>query len=136
MASGGGEARQITKHGAAAAAETADGRWVYYSKRAMFGSLWRVPAAGGDETLIVDERIGYWNWDIWNDRLVYLREEAGREPRIEMLDLQTRRTAAVASLGPTSRPGVGLSVSPDGRWALYSQTDQIISDIFMVENFR
>ena len=136
MASAGGEARQITKQGAGSAAESADGRWVYYSKRALFGSLWRVPAAGGDETLVVDERIGYWNWDLWSDRLVYLREEAGREPRIEMFDPQTRRTATLAFLGPTSRPGFGLSVSPDGRWVLYSQTDQIISDIFMVENFR
>jgi Tol biopolymer transport system component len=87
-------------------------------------------------TLIVDERIGYLNWDLWRDQLVYLREEAGCEPRIEMLDLKTRRTAALVALGPTSRPGIGLSVSPDGRWVLYSQTDQMISDIFMVENFR
>jgi hypothetical protein len=68
--------------------------------------------------------------------MVYLREEAGREPRIEMFDPQTRRTTTVASLGPTSRPGIGLSVSPDGRCVLDSQTDQIISDIFMVESFR
>jgi hypothetical protein len=31
---------------------------------------------------------------------------------------------------------LGLSVSPDGRWLIYSQLDQSGSDIMLMENFR
>jgi len=30
----------------------------------------------------------------------------------------------------------GLSVSPDGRWILYTQEDRADMDILLVENFR
>jgi hypothetical protein len=30
----------------------------------------------------------------------------------------------------------GLTVSPDGRWILYTQFDQRGSDIMLMENFR
>jgi hypothetical protein len=31
---------------------------------------------------------------------------------------------------------MGMSVSPDGRWLLYSQIDDYSSDLVVVENFR
>ena len=31
---------------------------------------------------------------------------------------------------------LGLAVSPDGRWILYTQEDHRSSDIMLVENFR
>jgi hypothetical protein len=32
--------------------------------------------------------------------------------------------------------GTGLSLSPDGRWMIYSQVDDVGSDIMLVDHFR
>jgi hypothetical protein len=41
----------------------------------------------------------------------------------------------VAELGK-QRGIFNLSVSPDHRWALYTQTDESASDLMLVENFK
>ena len=33
-------------------------------------------------------------------------------------------------------PEIGLSVSPDGRYVLFSQYDPFLCDLMLVENFR
>jgi hypothetical protein len=48
-----------------------------------------------------------------------------------MFDPTTWRSARLASLEEPS--GSGLAVSPDGAWILYAQTDQVTSDILVVD---
>jgi Tol biopolymer transport system component len=57
MPSTGGEPRQLTKRGGVVAYETVDGQWIYFTNRWPVGSLWRMPAEGGDETLVLDKQI-------------------------------------------------------------------------------
>jgi hypothetical protein len=48
-----------------------------------------------------------------------------------------KRVAHIAALDRRPVPFVqGLAVSPDERWILYTQENQRISDIMLVENFR
>jgi dipeptidyl aminopeptidase/acylaminoacyl peptidase len=134
MPATGGDARQLTRQGGVVACETDDGRWIYYNNR-PFGSLWRMPADGGPETLVLDRQVQASKWTIWQDRIIYIDEPPGKEHELVMFDPHTRRNTPLGSIGKApSWPG--LAVSPDGEWILNTQTDQVTGDIMMVENFR
>jgi len=52
-------------------------------------------------------------------------------------NFQTQQATQVAALdGVKVQNLVGLNVSPDGRWLLYSQVDRNSGDLMLVENFR
>ena len=55
-------------------------------------------------------------------------------PRIQYFDFTTGRTKTILTL--EKETSLGLSVSPDERWLLYSQFDQDGSDLMLVENFH
>ncbi len=59
---------------------------------------------------------------------ISLRRESGL---LALLCLQARRR-----LGDMDDSNDSLSVSPDGRWILYTQADADNADIMLVENFR
>jgi Tol biopolymer transport system component len=131
----GGEGRQLTRQGGIAAHETADGRRIYFINRYPFGSLWRMPSDGGGETLVLDKRIHSDKWTLWQDRIVYVDEPPREEHRLVMFDPETGRTTHLGSIGKVpSAPG--LAVSPDGKWILNAQTDQVSGDIMMVQNLK
>jgi Tol biopolymer transport system component/DNA-binding winged helix-turn-helix (wHTH) protein len=135
MPSTGGDPRQLTRRGGAVAHETADGRWIYFNNRMPFGSLWRMPAEGGDETLVLDKQIHHNKWALWQDHIIYMDEQSGAAHHVMMFDPKTRRITRLASL-EKGRSGPGLAVSPDGAWILYTQEDQVIGDILMLEGLK
>ena len=53
---------------------------------------------------------------------------------LEFLDLSTLEVRQL--LRASRPPGLGLAISPDGRWLLYSQTDAFDADLILVENVR
>jgi hypothetical protein len=48
----------------------------------------------------------------------------------------TKKSFRVADVKPGTSSGTGLSVSPDGRYLLYTQCDEETDDLMLVENFR
>ena len=76
--------------------------------------------------------MGYWG--LTQDGIYYYN---ARTRAIEFFSFATRKVTKVAT--PEREPNLynpGLSVSPDGRWILYTQIDTVSSDIMLVENFR
>jgi Tol biopolymer transport system component len=56
---------------------------------------------------------------------------------IRYFDLSTRRVRRVMEVDRDfNSANGGLSVSPDGRWILYSQVDDVNSDIMLVDYFH
>jgi hypothetical protein len=58
---------------------------------------------------------------------------------IQFLSFATNQIRSVANLEKpveTSAVGSGLALSPDGRWILFTQSDQAGSELMLVENFR
>lgn len=136
---GGGQAVQVTQQGGFEAFESADGKLLYYTKGRGPGGIWQVPVAGGEERQVPELLdAGYWRyWAVTDDGIYFVSPVASARPALKFFSFATRRVMPLGALerDPLHGPP-GLTVSPDGRWVLYAQADQSISDIMLVENFR
>lgn len=132
----GGVATQVTKQGGHDALESPDGQWLYYTRGRGLPAIWRMPVNGGEETLVYDFRQpGSRFWTITNEG-IYFAESSAR-PAINFFNFSTGKVSSVLSLEKgLPLGGPGLSVSPDGRWLLFSEIDRRDSDIMLLENFR
>jgi Tol biopolymer transport system component len=134
----GGEAVQVTRKGGFAAFESNDGKFVYYTKFDSAG-LWRVPVEGGEETMVLNQpKAGYWgHWAVADDGIYFVDPDAKPRAAIEFFSFATSRVTQVGAIDKSPyKWNPGFAVSPDGRWILYSQIDQIDNNIVLVENFR
>jgi Tol biopolymer transport system component len=133
----GGAAVQITRSGGREAFESADGKFVYYAKSDTPG-IWRTLADGGEETRVLDQVV-IGQWALTGQGICFIDATSPAGPAIKHYDLATRQQRlthqfpkrTVIDGGDTS-----ISVSPDGRWILYTQLDQAGSELMLVENFR
>jgi Tol biopolymer transport system component len=123
----------VTRHGGVTAFESSDGRSIYYSKGRGQTSLWRIPASGGKEEQVLAS-IQWLSFAVTPDGIFFVPGDAGVTPSIRFFNFRTGAVAVIAAIEGT--PHNGLSVSPDGRHLLYSQTDQQSSELMLVENFH
>jgi hypothetical protein len=93
-----------------------------------------VPRDGGKETQVL-ESVDKWAFAIVKEGIYFIpRPDSAGRYSIQFFNFGTKRIRSIATIEmPISE---GLSVSPDGRWILYSQIDQVGSDLMLVENFR
>jgi hypothetical protein len=68
-------------------------------------------------------------------RGIYDADSTSNPPSINFYDFATRATKRFSRSPQRPTPGGGLSVSPDGRWLLYTQTDDEQSDIMLAEHY-
>lgn len=138
LADGTGSLTRVTRNGGNLGLESADLKWFFYTKGS---ALWKMPLGGSEEeaTKVVSSVL-WCNFAVTppgvHPRGVYYIPEtlAARAFSIHFLDFATGRDRILL---PTSTAcWAGLSLSPDGRYLLYSQTDRVESDLFLVENFR
>ncbi len=137
MPSEGGKAIQITRDGGMAARESTDGHFVYYSDdyNIQKKGIWRVPVAGGPETLVVDRGVDH--WDLTEQGIYFIDGNTNPVPTICFYDFAATRVKNVAPVhvDPKFALQDGFSVSPDGKWLLYTGGIST-SDIMLIDNFR
>lgn len=112
--------------------ESADGGSFFVTGAGSDVCLWRVPVEGGAPTQVLASIVHY---DAKEDGIYFIRTpDPATSYILRFLDFATGRTKTVAELG--TQPCGTFSISPDRRWALYSQVNQSGSDLMLVENFR
>ena len=143
-AQGNGEPERITWNGGYLARESADGKQLYYSKSVWpLVSFWRIslPARGpGQVETPVALRAPYKagaTWALGKDELYYYpstADPANQFPAVRAVNLATGRIRDLP-VGNT-RLGRGLSLSPDGRWLLRSQSDRAQTLVMIAEKAK
>jgi Tol biopolymer transport system component/DNA-binding winged helix-turn-helix (wHTH) protein len=126
---------QVTTDGGAAAFESPDGQWLYYGKGGRTG-LWRAPVAGGPEEQVTDRGHAMF-WDVY-DGGGCVMDPLGEDVTVYCFEFgspQVRTIARFPNGGRVRPTGPSFSVSPDGRWILYSRVEREESDLMLIENF-
>ena len=138
--SNGGVPIRLTQGGGAEPSESPDGRLLYYTQVPELGAgLWSVPTEGGTEIRVLDSvRFGYWTVTAKGIYYIDFDNPKDAPPRVMFFNFWTRRAAEVGRLEKTVRweTTPGFSVSPDGRWLLYSNLASTDADLMLVDNFR
>jgi Tol biopolymer transport system component len=133
MPAAGGEPIQVTKKGGFGTAESVDGATLYYTKTDQVSGLWGMPVSGGDETRIL-EAVKARSFAVAKDGIYFFAPGPSGGTLLQFHNFSTGRAT---TLGPIEKPVfLYLDVSPDRRWLVYSQRDQQVEDLMLVENFR
>jgi hypothetical protein len=114
--------------------ESPNRKFVYYTKSEEgTEGLWKMPVEDGEEIQILDRVIALRGFAV-TDIGIYFLTKSNAEFSIQFFSFATKKTETIAKV---ERPGLGsLTASPDGKTILYSQFDQLGSDLMLVENFR
>jgi eukaryotic-like serine/threonine-protein kinase len=132
----GGQAVQVTRHGGFTSFESADGKFLYYSKGPP--GVWKVPVDGGEATLILDiPNAGGWGaWTVVDNGIYFINTAVKGTTAIDFFSFATRGVKRITVMQDVNEFVSGLEASPDGQRILYTQQDRLAGDIMLVENFR
>ena len=121
----------MTRSGGFFALESPDRKWLYFSGASSI--LRRMLVEGGEETDVVRDMMRSF---AVTDKGVYYVAPAP-DQRGALVRFIGHAGGESKTLGRIPRtPSAGLSLSPDGRFLLYSQYDQSAAELMLVENFH
>ena len=131
----GGNARPLTKGGGHSGFESPDGRFFYYAKSPVATSLWRIPVTGGEEVIVAPSLLTRSHLAPTDQGLYFVErpDSAGKKP-IKFLRFATGAIERVAELH--QELDLGLSVSPDRQWLLFSAAEVQHGDLLMIDGLN
>jgi Tol biopolymer transport system component len=133
----GGPPIQLTKKGGGIPVESPDQETVYYLNE-QETSLWKTPVRGGEETRVLESVLRR-AFVVVDAGIYYITPEPNshRSALIQFYDPANKKTRTLAKVRTQEyyAGDSGLAVSPDEKWLLYPQLDQLNSDLMLIENF-
>jgi Tol biopolymer transport system component len=131
----GGSATALSEPPGFSPRESFDGKAVYFATRASKPMIKQVFLDRPGEDSRLEGLPTVRNWGLWTvvpAGIYFVPADAPHSLRY--FDAATKRIRRVFEIQKDF--AMGLSVSPDGRWILYSQVDEVNSDIMLVDHFR
>ena len=111
------------------------GEHLYFSQMKRLG-IWRQPLAGGQPELMIQRTVpqDWGNWTVHSQGIYYIKRLSVKRAALcfhsfsngeegELIQFESHRV-----LGKN-----GLTVSPDGKWALFSKLDRLTGDLMILE---
>jgi Tol biopolymer transport system component len=94
----------------------------------------RIPIEGGTEEVMMEiGRVLRPNIHMAEDGIYFMnRGGSGEKARLRFFNFATKETSLILEV---ERPGFGISVSPDGRYILYTRNIKPGQDLNLIENF-
>ncbi len=132
LPSSGGPAQRFSEQPSNLAVVAGD-RVVFTVMRADGVLLWSKPVSGGVESALQNmPRLGYGDAWLATTAGIYYTDSRTKAVTVSFYDFTTHTTRTLMSLRqPPTPAGIGLGVSPDGRWVLYSQIEKEESEIIL-----
>jgi Tol biopolymer transport system component/DNA-binding winged helix-turn-helix (wHTH) protein len=132
----GNHAVRLTAQGGYEAYESLDGTSLYYTRRGISG-LWKVSVARGEETLEIPDLPWEYsrNWTITDRGILYSspHPESPAVTEFRLFNPASGQTTSLLNL-EARLDDAALSASPDGQWLLYSQKEELETDIEVMGN--
>jgi eukaryotic-like serine/threonine-protein kinase len=136
----GGESVQVTKGGGYEAAESLDGKTLYYAKPGDRAPVWSAPGSEGTTTgaeTAVLPAVSNGHWAVTETGIYFTAPDVHIQPvPLLFFSFETRSVRQIGVIEKQVEPGPSFFVGQDGRWIMWAQIDRKESDLMMVENFR
>jgi hypothetical protein len=123
---------QVTHTGGGAAFESADGKFLYFiSERGGTYNLFRASLDGGEEKLVAPVVADFHNFSVTAKGVYFFPDLT----TLQLLDEKTGLIRTVARLEGHSAH-LGITVSADDAYLVFTEEDNSRSDLMLMENFR
>jgi Tol biopolymer transport system component/serine/threonine protein kinase len=127
----GGPAEQVTKNGGSSAYPDRNGEWIYYLS-GLTGPLRRIRSDGSGDGIVVDSEIALLQYSAIPGGVYFVSSSDGKS----VLQRLSPDGKILNVLDLPFKPGLGLSLSPDGRHVLLTRPDENGTDLMLVEGFQ
>ncbi len=138
----GKDVQQVTREGGFEAFESPNGKTLFFTRGGFYTpGLWSMPVEGGREAalpLLSSVYPGHW---AVADRGIYFIDFYDGPPEkpapVKLFVFQSRQVSKVGAIEKIKASGRNsFTVTRDGRWMAWRQTDRFESNLMLIENFR